>query len=85
MTTGKMHPQTAGIYDQTAPVISYYEGKHKFVRLPSAQHGHSLLELETASAVRNDNTEKRKRTGVHAESGKDVADMRHDRRDCSPR
>ncbi|NCB16573.1 MAG: adenylate kinase [Synergistales bacterium] len=36
-------------YDQTAPVISYYEGKHKFVRLPSARHGHSLLEeLETA-------------------------------------
>ena len=36
-------------YDQTAPVISYYEGKHKFVRLPSARHGRSLLEeLETA-------------------------------------
>ncbi len=36
-------------YDQTAPVISYYEGKHMFVRLHSARHGHSLLEeLETA-------------------------------------
>ena len=35
-------------YDQTAPVISYYEGKHMFVRLPSARHGYSLLEeLET--------------------------------------
>lgn len=39
-------------YDQTAPVISYYEGKHLFSRISTARNGHSLLEeLEQAVGI----------------------------------
>ena len=40
-------------YEQTSPVISYYEGKRIFSRLSSERHGHSLIEeFETAVGVK---------------------------------
>jgi len=40
-------------YEQTSPVISYYEGKHIFSRLASERQGHSLIEeFETAVGVK---------------------------------
>jgi len=31
-------------YEQTSPVVCYYEGKHIFSRISSERHGHSLIE-----------------------------------------